>query len=145
VKWALVTGMMTVMAGCGLDTSGLGSDGMDAATCDPVAEICDEADNDCDGTTDEGFMLDTDPRNCGVCGAICAPGQACNAGECFGGCARGQASCGGACVDLADDAANCGACGVRCTGGRVCAEGACGCPPSPAWGSKSRAHARARR
>ena len=34
-------------------------------------EICDEADNDCDGETDEDFILDTDPENCGECGNSC--------------------------------------------------------------------------
>ena len=34
--------------------------------------LCDGLDNDCDALADEDFDLTTDPRNCGVCGAICA-------------------------------------------------------------------------
>ena len=53
-------------------------------------ELCDETDNDCDGETDEGIDLLTDPRNCGACGnrcaldhadAICAQAN-CRVGEC---------------------------------------------------------------
>jgi hypothetical protein len=34
-------------------------------------ELCDGADNDCDGNTDEDFGLESDPQNCGACGNIC--------------------------------------------------------------------------
>jgi hypothetical protein len=34
-------------------------------------EACDGFDNDCDGETDEGFNLDTDPMNCGGCNRVC--------------------------------------------------------------------------
>ncbi len=34
-------------------------------------EACDLQDNDCDGDVDEGFVLDTDPDNCGSCGFNC--------------------------------------------------------------------------
>ncbi|MCB9528401.1 MAG: SUMF1/EgtB/PvdO family nonheme iron enzyme [Myxococcales bacterium] len=43
---------------------------------DPI-ELCDERDNDCDGTIDEGFDKETDPQNCGGCGALDA-GYTCN-------------------------------------------------------------------
>lgn len=35
-------------------------------------ENCDYLDNNCDGTTDEGFEFNTDERNCGTCNTICA-------------------------------------------------------------------------
>ncbi len=34
-------------------------------------ESCDELDNDCDGTTDDGFELSVDAQNCGRCGNVC--------------------------------------------------------------------------
>lgn len=37
----------------------------------PTSETCDGADNDCDGRTDNGFDLSSDPKNCGRCGNIC--------------------------------------------------------------------------
>ena len=42
-------------------------------TVRPFAEeICDGADNNCEGTTDEGFDFDNDPDHCGGCGIVCA-------------------------------------------------------------------------
>ncbi|UJR78902.1 vWA domain-containing protein [Sandaracinus amylolyticus] len=37
----------------------------------PTLETCNTRDDDCDATTDEGFALATDVRNCGMCGRIC--------------------------------------------------------------------------
>ena len=34
-------------------------------------ELCNQADDDCDGRIDEGFDLDFDAEHCGVCGARC--------------------------------------------------------------------------
>ena len=51
---------------------------------------CDSFDNDCDGTTDEGYDLQSDLANCGRCGVSCALPQTqmtCTLGECvFAGC-----------------------------------------------------------
>lgn len=52
------------------------------------AEVCDEADNDCDGQTDEGFDKQTDVNNCGKCKNICQFSNAaasCNNGTCIQG------------------------------------------------------------
>ena len=78
------------------DTGVRADEGDDAAdevgdACLPVAELCDSADNDCDGETDEDFDLASDPDNCGACGAVCRPDHA------TGGCADGM--CGYACDD----------------------------------------------
>jgi hypothetical protein len=37
----------------------------------PTNEVCDNVDNDCDGTTDEGFDKQNDPRFCGGCNIRC--------------------------------------------------------------------------
>ena len=43
------------------------------STCDASSEpeTCNGVDDDCDGETDEDFVLATDPRNCGECGHAC--------------------------------------------------------------------------
>ena len=38
----------------------------------PTPELCDYRDNDCDGTSDNGFDLESDENNCGTCGGVCA-------------------------------------------------------------------------
>ncbi|MCB9527256.1 MAG: SUMF1/EgtB/PvdO family nonheme iron enzyme [Myxococcales bacterium] len=64
------------------------ADGMGTRCTDDAAsisELCDGADNDCDGQTDEGFDFDTDPQNCGACNTRCErPGAEsdCMGGEC---------------------------------------------------------------
>ena len=41
-----------------------------SATVIPTFETCDGADNDCDGVIDNGFNLQTDVQNCGMCGNV---------------------------------------------------------------------------
>lgn len=48
-------------------------------------ERCDDRDNNCDGTADEGFNKQTDVNNCGRCGNVCSllhASAACTAGAC---------------------------------------------------------------
>ncbi|MFN3202526.1 MAG: MopE-related protein [Bradymonadia bacterium] len=69
----------------------------------PGPEICDEVDNDCDDTTDEGFDLDTDLENCGTCGNRCSfanAGARCDAGACA------MAACDPGFADLDNDVSN---------------------------------------
>jgi hypothetical protein len=101
-----------------------------------AAEVCNEADDDCDGAVDEGFDLDTDVGNCGGCGIACdfrnAAGGACDRGECvFDACVDGFDDCNrdgidGCEVDLNTDLRNCGGCGDACrVPDRACCAGTC--------------------
>lgn len=59
----------------------------------PTLETCNMSDDDCDGRTDEDFLLASDPRNCGMCGRTCSFPNAiapCNSGMCgIGACLPG--------------------------------------------------------
>src|SRR4051812_49181434 len=48
----------------------------------PVVELCNQQDDDCDGVNDNGFDLNTDNRNCGVCGRGCSVPLRCEDGGC---------------------------------------------------------------
>ena len=52
-------------------------------------ELCDNADNDCDGELDENYNFLIDLANCGACGVACLPSEECIEGFCscgFGFC-----------------------------------------------------------
>jgi hypothetical protein len=98
-------------------------------------ELCNGRDDDCDGLTDEGFDLSSDPLHCGQCGQVCGGTQVCSLGECARSCAAGLVDCGRACVDPATNPLHCGACGHDCEVPHAltaCQQGACqviGCAP----------------
>ncbi len=50
----------------------------------PAFELCDNADQDCDGDNTNGYNLQTDPNNCGACNNMCNLPNATN------GCAAGM-------------------------------------------------------
>ncbi|MCB9617074.1 MAG: SUMF1/EgtB/PvdO family nonheme iron enzyme, partial [Sandaracinus sp.] len=61
-----------------------------------AVEACNERDDDCDGTVDEGIDTATDPRNCGGCGNVCSPPGA------FGVCEDGTCGLGACDVGFVD-------------------------------------------
>ncbi len=82
-----VAGACTVAA-CApgfVDLDGLPANGCEYACEVAGDEVCNDADDDCDGRTDEGFDLQRDPSHCGACDTPCAFDQAdaaCQAGRC---------------------------------------------------------------
>jgi hypothetical protein len=74
--------------------------------CTPGApELCNSFDDDCDMMIDEGIDTNTDERNCGGCGRLCAPPNA--FGECTGGtCVMGDCATGYYDLNM-DDADGC--------------------------------------
>jgi len=71
----------------------------DAGICTPAAETCNGIDDDCDGSEDEDFDLDSDLHNCGECGNVCPESEfasaTCVAGTCGFECNPGFADCDG--------------------------------------------------
>lgn len=119
--------------------------GMESLMCvrtgPPVAESCNDEDEDCDGQIDEGFDISSDAANCGSCGQRCASAELCCGGACLGlsvasasgcpscstenPCAEPALCCGGACRDLQRDRRHCGACGHSCEQAERCCAGSC--------------------
>lgn len=69
---------------CKAGVMGCAPDGSPACTGEvrPQAERCNGVDDDCDGTTDEDFNLQTDNAHCGQCSRACASTEACTSGTC---------------------------------------------------------------
>src|SRR5262249_7949412 len=89
----------------------------------PSVELCDGPGNDCDGTVDNGFDLQHDPRNCGTCGVVCnlphatagCAGGHCTTVVCDAGYANCSPSVADGCETQLGTMTNCGACGDTCS------------------------------
>ena len=81
------------------------------------------------GTPPACVSVQSDPRNCGRCGTVCATGQMCSAGACVTTCAAPSVVCttagGVACVNTQTDATHCGRCNNACPSGQSCRAGVC--------------------
>jgi alpha-tubulin suppressor-like RCC1 family protein len=105
----------------------------DALIFEDAAERCNEADDDCDTRTDEGFDLDIDPEHCGSCDRSCREGGldgSCVGGDCTFECAAGFADCDrdpatGCEVDTRVDPLHCGGCMDPCSAGDGCTGSIC--------------------
>lgn len=68
---------------CSYNGSACGNYSICSHSCPTTpAEICNGMDDDCDDVEDEGFDLQTDINNCGVCGYRCDSEQNCVNGAC---------------------------------------------------------------
>lgn len=99
--------------GGGAAGSGNGDGGM--TSCPTYQTLCNGV---CIATT-------VDPDNCGGCGIVCSPTQACSAGACSSSCLPGLTICNRSCVDVTTDNGNCGVCGHACPPGQGCSGGSC--------------------
>jgi hypothetical protein len=69
--------------------------------------ICNQKDDDCDGTTDEDVDLQNDPKNCGKCGSTCLFAHAPEGGACKDGtCVLDNTKCEPGFYDADSKAAN---------------------------------------
>lgn len=103
--------------GAGLDVdAGTDAEPDAAGGATAFAEVCNGADDDCNGVIDDGASAQ--------CASELGPGHACVGGSCV--CKN---TCDGACVDVDSNVAHCGACGNECTApaGRtaLCIAGEC--------------------
>lgn len=104
-----------------------------------MMERCNGVDDDGDGTTDEGFDLQSETANCGRCGNDCGSKESVATAHCAAGlcvvdtCATGRDDCdddgeNGCEIDLTSDVAHCNRCDTTCralNGTPMCNAGSC--------------------
>lgn len=114
--------------------SGTGSGSSSAGTNSASSGVC------------GGASFDTDPANCGKCGALCPENAVCSGGNCYcrdgfkpdnnqcvalpagttNGCPQGMSPCSATyCYELQVDRSNCGLCGYSCPSTKTCSAGQC--------------------
>lgn len=84
--------------------------------------VCPTGQSVCSGRC---VSLQTDPDNCGACGATVGPLGACVSG--LSVCQDGIDTCGSTCTDLARDPLNCGGCDVKCSDLQLCDSSSSSC------------------
>jgi len=129
-----VVGACALLAACGGLTAGaadagslVDASGADASTstlrdASVEAPECPPTQASCSGLC---VNLESNPDNCGTCGARCGAGLVCAIGTCTVSCSSGTTNCSRACVNTLTDSDNCGACSDRCVPGTVCDGGTC--------------------
>ena len=137
---ARVGSVCSMGSGAGRCANGFNVCRFGAVTCSlrtAVPEMCNNADDDCDGMTDEGMCVDatvdasgaqTPIRGVGQCVTV-GGSRACEVISCttnFGNCDGNNTN--GCESSLTTDPNNCGACGLRCLTG-ACVAGACSSTP----------------
>jgi RHS repeat-associated protein len=107
------------------------TDASSGPSCTAGACTCQSSLTPCGG---ECVNTQSDPNNCGSCGAACFPAAnattTCAAGVCAVACNAGFDHCSsdpasGCETNIASDPANCGGCGNACAMGATCVGGAC--------------------
>jgi hypothetical protein len=82
------------------------------------AEICNGKDDNCDGKVDEGFNLQSDTMNCGMCNHTCLSTEVCMGGQCSvrkeTDCNDGVDNDGNGKTDCEDPSCEGGICGGGC-------------------------------
>ena len=111
------------------DAAGFDANGTDSASKDSGTNPNANA-SGCSGTQllcgTTCVVTSVDPKNCGMCGKVCPPGDVCYQSGCVASCPPGSGTaCNGSCVDTATDNQNCGACGTKCPAGQGCIGGSC--------------------
>ena len=91
-------------------------------TSGKCALSCQSGLTDCNGTC---VNLQSNLKNCGVCGTACPAGDVCTSGKCALACKSGLSVCSNTCVNLQSDVKNCGTCATACKTGEVCTTGTC--------------------
>ena len=119
-----VSGTMGVsMSGTSTGDPSVGTSATGTTTTDATTgPACQSPETECDG---ECVNINTDPENCGACGASCEADELCADGDCVGVCPEEQLQCGQSCVDPDADPEHCGGCDNACLENQVCELGAC--------------------
>lgn len=113
--------------GSGVGCLGIDCDDADDATHASATEACDGADNNCNGTIDDGDPATMCPRGTHVATTACTSG-ACAIVDCEPGFADCDLDAANGCETATNTETSCGGCGIACDPANAtgdCASGAC--------------------